>query len=407
MTIENIGAEIISIGTEILLGEITDTNSVYIARQLRDIGVNVHYMASVGDNEVRITQAIQSALSRADVVITTGGLGPTIDDMTRQAVAAATQRTLVFHQDLLDTIAARFAGFHSTMTSNNRRQAYLPEDAILIENPVGTAPCFVVEHNGGIVISLPGVPREMKFLLDERIIPFLRERYTLGVIKAVNLRAAGIGESSLDDLIGSEILEQSNPTVGLAAHSGVIDIRITAKADDFEQAQAMIDDIAAQLRERVGGYIFGSDRDTIESALLARLRDVNGTLAISEVGAGEYISLRVRTISSSNEVLKHIERFTSLAELEPSDVGLQALAQQIAQRIAETSGSIVGIAVISDPERLKDQADTDIGTAVAVFAAGQSASRVYGFGGQSDEAKLWPGTWALSRAWRLLSDSGT
>ena len=180
--VQNISAEIVSIGTELLLGEITDTNSVHIARSLRDVGISVYRMTTLGDNEARITEAIQHALARADVVITTGGLGPTVDDVTRQAAAAATARELVFHQSLLDDIAARFAGFRTNMTANNRRQAWLPQDAILLENPVGTAPCFIVEHGGGAVISLPGVPREMRFVLAQGVLPWLQRRYRLGVI---------------------------------------------------------------------------------------------------------------------------------------------------------------------------------------------------------------------------------
>lgn len=153
--VDNINAEIIAIGTEILLGEITDTNSVYMARELRAIGVNLYYMTSVGDNLQRIADAIRLAMSRADVVITCGGLGPTVDDMTRQAVADATDRELEYQEWLYDQIAARFAGFKVKMTENNRQQAYLPAAAIAIENPVGTAPCFIVEHEGKAVISLP------------------------------------------------------------------------------------------------------------------------------------------------------------------------------------------------------------------------------------------------------------
>src|SRR5690606_4292627 len=162
-------------GTEILLGEITDTNSVYLARLMRDIGVNVFYMTSVGDNEQRIADAIRIALGRAQIVITCGGLGPTVDDVTRQAVAAATDRGLTFHQHLLDRIAERFSGFRMQMSQNNRRQAYLPDDALPIENPVGTAPAFIVEHGDKVVISVPGVPREMKFLMIEHVVPYLRD----------------------------------------------------------------------------------------------------------------------------------------------------------------------------------------------------------------------------------------
>src|SRR6185369_6662300 len=193
---ENINAEIVAIGTEILLGEITDTNSVFIAKALRDIGINLFFMTSVGDNEKRIADAIRIAMGRSDVVITCGGLGPTIDDMTRQGVAIATDRGLTFHQNLLDKIAERFTNFRAQMTENNQRQAFLPDNAILIENPVGTAPSFIVEHAGSVVISVPGVPREMKYLMTESVIPYLQEHFNLGkgIIKARVLRTAGIGE---------------------------------------------------------------------------------------------------------------------------------------------------------------------------------------------------------------------
>ena len=385
---QDINAEIISIGTEILLGEITDTNSVHIARVLRDIGVSVYFMTSVGDNEKRITGAIRLAMSRAQVVITTGGLGPTVDDMTRQAVANATGRDLVFHQDLLDKIAERFAGFRSAMTDNNRRQAFLPAEAILIENPVGTAPSYVVEHDGHLVISVPGVPREMKFLLAEKIVPFLRERYQLGIIKAVNLRAAGIGESALDDMIGVELLEKNNPTVGLAAHSGVIDVRVTAKAESESAADQMIADVVAALRERIGEYVFGQDGDTIQAALVRRLQAGSGTLAISEVGIGDPVSSRIKAVPGGDAVLV----FTEQADSPDGEPDLREMAQSRAQQI-------------SNPDYNSDRADSDVGTAVAVFTGGKVSSRVYGFGSKAEESRLWTSTWTLARAWRMLDEN--
>ena len=398
---QNISAEIISIGTEILLGEITDTNSVYIARTLRDIGVNVYFMMSVGDNEGRIIDAIQQALTHADVVITTGGLGPTVDDMTRQAVANATNRSLIFHQSLLDAIAERFAGFRSNMTDNNRRQAFLPENALLIENPVGTAPCFLVEYEGKIIISLPGVPREMKFLFADRIVPLLKERYQLGIIKAINLQTAGIGESALDDLLGDELLQASNPSLGLAAHSGVIDIRITAKADDEATADAMIAEFAGRVRTQVGSYIFGADGATIEGALVERVSSFNGTLAISETGI-DAISRRVQSAPDGNRILTYTEHHASPADLVNGTLNLQDMASEIARRIATDHQALVGIAVISKPDQQNDQADSDVGTAVAVYVHGEISSRVYGFGSNAEEAGKWTSTWALSRAWRML-----
>ncbi|KAB2859734.1 MAG: CinA family nicotinamide mononucleotide deamidase-related protein, partial [Anaerolineae bacterium] len=256
-------AEIIAIGTELLLGEITDTNSTHIARTLRDIGVNLFYVTSVGDNLPRITQSIKLGLSRSDLVITTGGLGPTVDDMTRQAVADATGRPLEFRQDLLDQIAERFRRFGSRMSENNRQQAHIPAGAIPIENPVGTAPCYIVEDEQGIIISLPGVPSEMKFLLSQRVIPYLQEKMgQKGIIKALVLKTAGIGESLIDEKI-ADLMTYANPTVGLAAHTGQTDIRITARADTEAEADEMITKIEHIVRQRLGDFIYGTGKDPL------------------------------------------------------------------------------------------------------------------------------------------------
>ncbi len=403
--VQEIKAEIVSIGTELLLGEITDTNSAHIARALRDIGVSVYRMTTLGDNEGRITRSLRHALARADVVITTGGLGPTVDDVTRQAVAAATGRNLVFHQALLDDIAARFAGFRSNMTENNRQQAWLPQDALLLENAVGTAPCFLVEHEGSVVISLPGVPREMRFVLAEHVLPWLQKRYHLGVIRAHVLRAAGIGESALDDLIGKDLLEGRNPTVGLAAHSGVVDMRVTVRAENESMANALIADVADQLYRRAGSWIYGTNGDTIEAALVDRLAEGSRTLALSETGIGHALADRLGTVAGYRSVLRHAEAHDTLDALPGSDVGLRELAGNYAGSLARQHGADVAIVVISDPDRLEDQADRDVGTAVAVSVDGQLASRVYGFGPRSREARLWTGTWSMAQAWRILGEA--
>jgi competence/damage-inducible protein CinA-like protein len=406
----DVNAEIIAIGTEILLGEITDTNSVFIARTLRDIGVNLYFMTSVGDNEGRIADAIRIALERAQIVITCGGLGPTIDDMTRQAVAAATNRGLTFHQHLLDKIAERFVGFRTQMTENNRRQAYVPDGAIIIENPVGTAPCFVVEQGEQCVISLPGVPREMKFLFVERVVPYLRERYELGgkIIKARVLRTAGIGESMLDDAIGVDLLQASNPTVGLAAHSGQVDVRITAKADSEAEADAMIAQIEASLRERIGDYIFGIDTDTIEDALIRTLHEQQATLAISETGIAPIISERLKTHEHVDSLLVdgwHFDDAETLARtLDVSEISLRQLAEVAAQRQCQQSGATLAIAIVSRSGTEEDRADSDEMSALSVYCDGKMRSRAYGFGGGTDVARLWSSTWAMSMAWRMLRE---
>ncbi|MFQ3565422.1 MAG: CinA family nicotinamide mononucleotide deamidase-related protein [Aggregatilineales bacterium] len=405
-------AEIIAIGTEILLGELTDTNSVFMARALRDIGVNLYYMTTVGDNEARIASAIRAAMGRAQIVITCGGLGPTVDDVTRQAVAAATGRDLTFHQDLLDKIADRFSGFRVQMTENNRRQAYVPADAIIIENPVGTAPAFIVEQGDRVVISLPGVPREMKFLFMEHVVPFLRRKYALGgtVIKARVLKTAGVGESMLDEAIGEDLLQASNPTVGLAAHSGQVDIRITAKATSLAEADALILATEGLIRKRVGQYIFGADSDTLEQALIEALKSRSATLVISEIGIEPVISGRLKTIAA-DDVLKNGWHFSALEALDAHDLKLdlslsaRQLAEQVAQRAIANTNADIGIAVVCRSAEGVDHADSEELSAVAVCYGDSIRSRAYGFGSGVDVAKQWSATWAMATAWRMLREN--
>lgn len=408
---ETANAEIIAIGTEILLGEITDTNSVFIARALRDIGVNLFYMTSVGDNEQRITKAIQTALSRANVVITCGGLGPTVDDMTRQAVAAATNRGLQFHQYLLDAIAARFASFRAQMTENNRQQAYLPDNAIVIENPVGTAPSFIVEHEGKYVISLPGVPREMKFLMTETVIPFLKEQYALGssIIKARVLHSAGVGESLLDAQIGKDLLQQSNPTVGLAAHAGQVDIRITAKAISEAEADDLIGLTEQRIRERVGQSIYGIDGEKLENVLVKFLSNHNAKFSVVEVGLDRPLSKQILEIENGKATITQVYEFES-PEMLKSALGLEPTLQiketaETSARIAcERSGAIAGIAIVCLPEMDEAHADSEGGIALAVYTPEQLRSRVYGFGGRAEIAPQWAVTWSMSVLWQLLTE---
>jgi competence/damage-inducible protein CinA-like protein len=266
-------AEIITIGTEILLGEIVDTNTRTLARELREIGLDIYRTSTVGDNSERIAEAVKESMQRASAVITTGGLGPTIDDATREGVAMAFEVEPEFIPELWDQIQERFNSFGRKPTENNRRQAYIPEGAIPIENPVGTAPAFIMESESSCVIALPGVPAEMIFLLENDAVPYLRKRLKLhGTIKSRILRTAGLGESVIDKRI--EDLEQlSNPTVGLSAHPGRVDIRITAKAGSEIEADEMIWGVEATLHQRLGESIYGSDEATLESVIASWLRE--------------------------------------------------------------------------------------------------------------------------------------
>jgi nicotinamide-nucleotide amidase len=406
---DNINAEIIAIGTEILLGEITDTNSVYMAKQLRELGINVYYMTSVGDNLKRIADAIQIAMSRADIIITCGGLGPTVDDVTRQAVADATNRDLVFDQELYQQIEARFSTYKVKMTENNRRQAYLPTHAIPIENPVGTAPCFIVEHERKIVMSLPGVPREMKFLMQEQVMPYLREKYSLGIIKSYTLKTAGIGESSLDTIIGTELLEHANPSIGLAAHHGIIDIRITAKADNEALADIMLGEMEQKVLEKAGQFIFGRNDEQLEQVLLDFMKQHQLQLAVAEAGIGDAVIFRLNEaggragIFSETLIESHPDKLRSQFN-GASEMNLQDFAHHVAETIARRNPTQAGIAIFSLPD-IDENADIDYATVVAIYYDGELKSRVYGFGGMNELARHWASTWSLAYLWRQLKET--
>ncbi|MEL7234490.1 MAG: molybdopterin-binding protein, partial [Chloroflexota bacterium] len=368
----------------------------------------VFYMISVGDNKQRIADVIRTSLSRSDIVITCGGLGPTVDDVTRDGVALATDRELVFHDELLQMIAARFEKYRVKMTQNNRRQAYLPAEALVIENPVGTAPSYIVEVGDKVVISLPGVPREMKFLMNERVVPYLREKYGIAeqIILARILKTGGIGESSLDEMLGNELLEASNPTIGLAAHSGQIDIRITAKADTRAQASDMIDSVDQAVRKRAGEYIFGVDDDTLEQTFASLLQQNGATLAITETGIGTTISERLLTamgadLMHTTELHESPEALREFLAIE--DGSLQALANGAAKRLLEQTGATVSIAVVSRPD-VDENSDKEAGTAVVVCTAEKARHRVYGFGGRNENVKQFVGNWSTAIAWRMAKE---
>jgi nicotinamide-nucleotide amidase len=277
-------AEIISIGTELLLGEIVDTNAYYIARKFRESGIDLFRKTTIGDNAKRISQAIREALSRSEIVITTGGLGPTIDDATRDGIAMALNVETNYHSELWEQIQDRFSRYQRIPTENNKRQAYLPVGAIAIENPVGTAPSFYIEQENRTIIALPGVPKEMEYLLEHAVLPYLRSKFNIKeTIKSRIIHTVGVGESQIDDLIG-DLETLSNPTIGLAAHAGQVDIRITAKANSETLADDLIYDIETELRQRLGKWIYGVDQDTLEFTVLRKCKQNHWSLAIIESG---------------------------------------------------------------------------------------------------------------------------
>ncbi|MBA4419719.1 MAG: hypothetical protein C0391_01070 [Anaerolinea sp.] len=287
-------AEIITIGTEILLGEIQDTNTAFIARRLKDIGIDLFRTHTIGDNVLRISQTIRESLQRADIIITTGGLGPTVDDLTREAIAQAINKPLEFHPELWVEICGYFEKIGRTASDNNLSQSYFPSTAVPIHNPVGTAPGFYVISGESIIFCLPGVPREMEYLLTLNVIPFIKQHYHHHQVLITRLlHVAGMGESQVDSLIG-EFERFSNPTVGLMARPGQIDIRIAAKAGSTKIAEIMIAAVERKIRKLLKESIYGVDGESILLAI-KYLWHYSAPIGLVEAGLDEGLSHLLNT----------------------------------------------------------------------------------------------------------------
>jgi nicotinamide-nucleotide amidase len=383
-------AEIVVTGTELLLGEIVDTNSTMMARMLRDIGLDLHYKSTVGDNQARMAAVLNMALDRSDIVLVSGGLGPTVDDITREAVADATGCPLVFHQELLDQIAARFARFGRPMTDNNRRQAHIPEGATAVENPVGTAPAFIVEDRRGTIICLPGVPRELEYLMTRRVIAYLKERVgAASIIKAKILRTCVIGESQIDTRIG-DLMTQGNPTVGLAAHSGQVDIRITAKAAGETEADALIAPVEAELRARLGSVIYGEGTETLEEVVARLLAERGLALALADnVTQGEVAERLEKTSHAGVLVAKEVP--TGAGDPPEESQGLATIAR------ADAAASL-GLALLSTIQPGDDRPLVY----VSLSDGEQIVTRSYQFGGENKLTRRWISIRAMDLVRRYL-----
>jgi nicotinamide-nucleotide amidase len=278
-------AEIVVIGTELLLGQIIDTNAAYLAQQVSSIGVNLYYKSTVGDNKGRIVEVLKLASGRSDIVITTGGIGPTLDDMTRESVAEVLGVPLELQSHLLEQIKAMMG---SRYTENNARQAYIPAAARPIENPVGTAPGFIAPTpRGGVIVSLPGVPSELRYLTEHVVMPYLKERFQISaVIVSRTLKCMGLTESYIDEALDDLIKVGSNPTIGLLAQMqlGEIHVRLTAKAADEPAAALLIEPLEVEVRQRLGKAIFGADDVEYEQVVAGLIRQRNLTIAVAEAG---------------------------------------------------------------------------------------------------------------------------
>jgi nicotinamide-nucleotide amidase len=349
-------AEIIAIGSELLLGQIIDTNSSYIAKRLAENGIELVQTTTVGDDLQQMKEVIREAADRSQIVITTGGIGPTEDDLTREVIAEVFQRPLTFQPHLMEQIEALFKKRGFRMVESNRKQAYIPKGSIPIENPKGTAPGFIVEHSNGSIISIPGVPPEMEYLMENTVIPYLRKRFDLKdeVIQYRVLRACGLGESAIGLQIKDLMKEGRNPSVGTLASIGDIRIRITAKAENPEEASNLIQKMEQEIRKRLGVLIYGVDNETLQGNIARELEKLNLTLSVVETYTGGIISQKLASTGSTSFVQGVV------LPTEASQKGFLSLSSEIFNSLKEDSKRFTDSLV----QKARDEFKTDLGLAM-------------------------------------------
>lgn len=294
--------EIICVGTELLMGQTLNTNAQFIAERLSDAGVALRYSSVVGDNPRRLKEAVLSARSRSDIIIFTGGLGPTDDDLTKETVAEAFGKKLTLHQKSLDDMAEYFRASGKSMPENNIKQAYLPEGCIVIENHNGTAPGCIMEDKGRYAIMLPGPPREMQPMLTDTVLPFL-QGLSNAVMRSRVLRLFGIGESRAASLIDDIIKNQTNPTVAPYAKEGEVTFRVTASAEDEETAMRLLGGTVNKIYEILGEYIYGEgDENSLANVCVKALRDRHLTVSTAESCTGGLLGRMITSVPGASEV---------------------------------------------------------------------------------------------------------
>jgi len=297
-------AEIISIGTELLLGEITDTNAAYLASQLPLLGIDLHFISTVGDNKQRLIETLNHAWQRSDIIITTGGLGPTEDDITREAIAEFFHEPITIDQSLVSQFKELFKSFNMDMPESNIKQASIIPSVSIIANPRGTAPGWWADKDNHVIIAMPGPPGEMQQMWSNVVAPQLQEKYCHAIIYSKTLKTFILSEAKVGELT-REYLLAPNPTVGIYAKPDGIHLRITAKAETTGKARELVEKAAGEIRGILGNYIWGSDSETLEG-IIANLLTINSMdLAVAEAGTGGILANTITNIPESAKFFKY------------------------------------------------------------------------------------------------------
>ena len=408
--------EILSVGTELLLGNIANTDAQMLSQGLSELGLNVYYHTVVGDNPQRAKEAVAIAKKRADIIITTGGLGPTCDDLTKNVLAEAFGKKLVFDQGSADRITSYFTRTGRPMTENNLQQAMLPEGCTVLANDWGTAPGCAFQAEGVHVIMLPGPPSECRPMFRYRAMPYLQS-LSEGVIASHTLKLFGIGESSMEAQLRVQMNAMSNPTLAPYAKEGECELRVTAKAPTDAEAQALLKPTVEQIKKLFGAKVYGVDVSSLEEVVLALLKEKNLTLGTAESCTGGLIAKRITDVPGASQVFKGgVVSYTNEVKAGMLGVPQQLLDQhgavsaQVAQAMAEGARKVLGCDIalsstgVAGPD--KDDRGNEVGTMfVAIAAPGGTYVRALKLGNRPVRARLRTQTahHALDLARRYLS----
>jgi len=296
-------AEILAVGTELLMGQIANTNAQYISQRLAELGICVYFHSVVGDNPARLEETLKRALDRSDIVITTGGLGPTKDDLTKEVIAKTMNRELVFHEEVLEKVRDFFMRKHRIMVKNNEKQAYLPDNCLMIPNLNGTAPGCIIEEGKKVIIMLPGPPKEMQPMFCDTVFPYLKQKKELVLVSKM-LKIFGIGESEMESRLIDLIDKQDNPTIAPYVSQGEITVRVTARCANKEEALQILNPVVNEIKDRLGSLVYAEEGESLEQVVFNLLKEKQLVMATAESCTGGLLAGKITSLPGASEIFE-------------------------------------------------------------------------------------------------------
>lgn len=391
-------AEIIAIGTEILLGDIVNTNAQYLAKELAALGIDVYHQSVIGDNEERIMEGISKAFKNSEIVITTGGLGPTQDDITKEVGAKLFNKELVLHEESLDWLKKYLKTDDEYVVEANKKQAYIPKDSIVLKNNYGTAPGIIINENNRILIILPGPPKEMKKIFEEYVRDYLKD-ITGNIIKSKTIRMFGIGESVMAKKVDHIIKNAKNPTVAPYAKESDVIIRITAKAHSEEECNKLIRPVYEEIKSILGEYIYGEDEDSLEKVVANMLCAKQMSIASAESCTGGLIAASLVSYPGISEVfMEGVVTYSNEARISRLGVKEETLnkygavsketAEEMAVGIAKTAKTDIGVSTtgIAGPSGGSEEKPVGL-VYIGLYIKGKTVVKKFNFNGDREQVR--------------------